>query len=68
MIRYGVIVVTSNSLFLLKEPERRISRGYCRGVRLNNVYLCVYWAGGPIRGREIVRGGANIVRGVRVSK
>ena len=26
----------------------------CRGVRPSNIYLCIYWAGGPIQGREVV--------------
>ena len=42
------IVVTSKSSFLPEEPERRISRGYCRGDRPSSLYLCIYWAGGPI--------------------
>ena len=32
------------------------------------IYLCIYWAGGPIRGHEVVQGGVNIINGVRVSK
>ena len=32
------------------------------------IYIYIYWAGGPIRGHEIVRGGANIIRRVRASK
>ena len=44
MIRYEVIVVTSKSSFLPEAPERKISRGYCRGVRPSNIYLCIYWA------------------------
>ena len=68
MIRYEVIVVTSKSSFLPEALERKISRGYCRGVRPSNIYLCIYWAGGPIRGHEVVRGGVNIIREVCVSK
>ena len=30
--------------------------------------IYIYRAGGPIRGHEVVRGGANIIRGVRASK
>ena len=45
MTRYGVAVVTSKSSFLPKEPERRISRGYGRGVRPSNIHLCIYWIG-----------------------
>ena len=68
MARYGVTVVTSKSYFLPEEPERRISKGYCRGVRPSNIYmyLCIYWAGGPIRGYKIVREGVNITKGVCV--
>ena len=40
----GVIVVILKSSFL---PER-ILRGYCRGDRLNSIYLCICWAGSPI--------------------
>ena len=32
------------------------------------IYIYIYRAGGPIRGHEVVRGGANIIRGVRASK
>ena len=46
----GAIVVTLKSFFLPEELERRISRGYCRGDRPSSMYLCIYWAGGPIRG------------------
>jgi len=38
---HGVIIVTSKSSFLLEELERRISRGYCRGVRPRSSYLCI---------------------------
>ena len=31
-------------------------------------YLCIYWAPVPIREHEVVRGGVNITRGVRVGK
>ena len=31
-------------------------------------YLCIYWVWDPIRGRKIVRGGINIIKGVCVSK
>ena len=44
----GAIVVTSKSSFLLKEPKRRILRGYCRGDRPNSMYLGIYWVGGLI--------------------
>ena len=54
MISYEVTVVTLKSSFLPEEPERRISRGYCRGVRPSNIYLYIYWAEGLIRGREVV--------------
>ena len=68
MTRYRVTVVTSKSSFLPKEPNRRILRGYRRGVRSNNIYLCIYWVEGLIRGRKVVRGVVNIIRGVCVSK
>ena len=32
------------------------------------IYIYIYRAGGPIRGHEVVRGGANIIRGVCASK
>ena len=32
--------VTSKSSFLAEDPERRISRGYCRGIRLGAHSLC----------------------------
>ena len=58
MIRYEVTIVTLKSSFLPEEPERRILRGYCRGVRPSNIYLYIYiyiyWVEGLIRGREIV--------------
>ena len=56
MIRYEVTIVTLKSSFLLEEPERRILRGYCRGVRPSNIYLYIYiyWVEGLIRGREVV--------------
>ena len=31
-------------------------------------HLCIYWAPVPIREHEVVRGGVNITRGVRVGK
>ena len=31
-------------------------------------YLCIYWAPVPIQEHEVVRGGVNITRGVRVGK
>ena len=34
-------MVTSNSLFLLEEPERRISRGFV-GVLGSTMYIYVY--------------------------
>ena len=43
-----VIVVISKSSFLPEEQERRISRGYCRYDRPNNLYLYIYMLGqGP---------------------
>ena len=60
--------MTSKSSFLPKEPDRRILRGHCRGVRSNNIYLCIYWVEGLIRGCKVVRGAVNIIRGVCVSK
>ena len=36
------IIITSKSSFLPEEPERRISRGYCRGDRPRSLYLCTY--------------------------
>ena len=45
----GVIVVISKSSFLPEEPERRISKGYCRGGRPSSTYLCIYWVGSPIQ-------------------
>ena len=64
----GVIVVISKSSFLLEEQERRILKGYCRYNRPSSIYLCICWAGGPIRGHLIVRGRVNAVMGVRVSE
>ena len=43
-----VMVVTSKSSSLPEEPERRISRGYYRSDRPRNIYLCGYWAKGPV--------------------
>ena len=42
MIRYGTIVVTSKSSFLLEGPERRILRGYCRDAKPSDIDVCVY--------------------------
>ena len=33
--------MTSKSSFLSEEPERRISRGYCRGYRPRNTYIYI---------------------------
>ena len=68
MTRYGVTIVTSKSSFLPEELERRISKGYCRGVKPSNIYLCIYWAEGLIRGHKVIRGRVNIIRGVHGSK
>ena len=43
-----VIVVILKSSFLPMEQERRISRGYCKYDRPNNIYLYICWADGPI--------------------
>ena len=37
--------MTSKSSFLSEEPERRISRGYCRGYRPRNAYIYIYIKG-----------------------
>ena len=37
--RHGLAKVTSKSSFLAEEPERRISRGYCRGIGPRAHYL-----------------------------
>ena len=39
---HGVTIMTSKSSFLSEEPERRISRGYCRGYRPRNAYIYIY--------------------------
>jgi len=59
-----VVVAISKSSFLPEKQKRGISRGYCRDVRPSRIF----WVWSPIRGHEIVRGGVNIIRGVRVSK
>ena len=48
---HGVIIVKLRSSSLPEESERRISRGYCRGDRPRNTYLCIYWVRGPIQGQ-----------------
>ena len=44
----GAIVVISKYSILPEEPERRISRGYCKGGRPSGMYICIYWVRGPI--------------------
>ena len=44
--RHGLTKVTSKSSFLVKEPERRIPRGYCRDIGLRSslsVYILGLW-------------------------
>ena len=56
--------MTLKSSFLSEEPERRISSGYCRVDRPSSVY----WTGGPVRGRLVVRGQVSIIIEVGVHK
>ena len=37
-----IIVVTSKSFFLPKEPKRRILKGYCKGDKPSGIYIYVY--------------------------
>ena len=41
---HGLAKVTSKSSFLPEEPEKRILRGYCRGIGPEAHYLCIFWA------------------------
>ena len=45
---WGAIKVISNYSILREAPERRISRGYCKGGRPSGMYICIYWVRGPI--------------------
>ena len=36
--------------------------------RPRNTYLCIYWAGGPIRGYSVVQGWINTFLKIRVGK
>ena len=65
---HSVSIVTSKSSFLPEEPERRISKGYCRGDRPRSTYLCIHWARGPIRRHQVGRGRVNTFMRIRVSK
>ena len=40
---HGLARVTSKSFFLAEDPKRRISRGYCRGLRERSRKF--YWYG-----------------------
>ena len=40
--RHKLAKVTSKSSFLAEEPERRISRGYCRDIRpRSSLFVCI---------------------------
>ena len=54
--------------FKIKKKKKGAQIGVVGVLGSRAHYLYIYWTWGPIQGREVIWGGVNIVRGVRISK